>query len=346
MSDTQGTIMQRLLSNIPDKYDKTVGSFFYDTQKPLAIEGEQIYKNIDEVLNKGFVTTAEGEYLDKKVAEQGIIRKEATYAVGVVTVTGSVGAIIPVGLKVSSDNIMFSTIAAATISESGSIDISIQCDVPGIDGNLPTGAIKSFPVTIAGLTGVNNAQATAGGYGAETDDELRKRYFEKVSAPATSGNKYNYVMWAKEVVGVGDAKCLPLWNGAGTVKVIIINSERQAADSTLIATVEEYIEENRPIGATVTVESATPLVVNISATLHLQTETVLSSVESLIENAINDCLKKIAFEQTYISYAQIGGTILQIDGVLDYEDLLVNETADNITIAENQVPVLGVVSLV
>ena len=54
--------------------------------------------------------------------------------------------------------------------------------------------------------------------------ELRKRFTEYVSHPITSGNKWQYISWAKSVDGVGDAKCLPLWNGAGTVKVIIVDS--------------------------------------------------------------------------------------------------------------------------
>lgn len=41
----------------------------------------------------------------------------------------------------------------------------------------------------------------------KSDDELRDRYFEKVSLPATSGSKYHYEQWAKEISGVGDAKC-------------------------------------------------------------------------------------------------------------------------------------------
>ena len=44
-----------------------------------------------------------------------------------------------------------------------------------------------------------------GGYDAETDDELRRRYFEKVRSLVTFGNKYHYINWAKEVVVVGDA---------------------------------------------------------------------------------------------------------------------------------------------
>ena len=49
---------------------------------------------------------------------------------------------------------------------------------------------------------------------------------------------------AKEVERRGDAKCIPLWNGAGTVKVIIINADKQAADAALINAVKNHIEDS------------------------------------------------------------------------------------------------------
>ena len=111
-----------------------------------------------------------------------------------------------------------------------------------------------FPVTLSEIVSVTNKKSATGGFNEETDDELRDRYFEKVSLPATSGSKYHYEQWAKEISGVGDAKCLSLWNGSGTVKVIIINSEKGVASEELINEVKTHIEENRPVGAEVTVD--------------------------------------------------------------------------------------------
>ena len=192
---------------------------------------------------------------------------------------------------------------------------------------------------------VTNTEPTSGGFDEESDDELRERYFEKVSLPATSGSKYHYVMWAKEVEGVGDAKCIPLWNGAGTVKVIIINADKQAADAALINAVKNHIEEQRPIGADVTVESAVPLAINISVSLTLANGVTTDTAKQKISDSISSYLKKNAFSGTYISYAQIGGCILAVDEVLDYSNLKVNGGTLNINIPENAVPVLGVVTI-
>ena len=292
---TREEILLRLLSNISSEFDKSVGSFFYDTQKPLAIELESIYAKLEEILLNGFAATAKGEYLDKKVAEQGLTRKAATYATGTVTVTGNVGSVISNGDKVASDTLVFTVTQTKYIDSSGTATVSVICDTPGKQGNVPSGAINRFPVTISGLVAVTNTEPTSGGFDEESDDELRGRYFEKVSLPATSGSKYHYVMWAKEVKGVGDAKCMPLWNGAGTVKVIIINADKQAADAALINAVKDHIEEQRPIGADVTVESAVPLAINISVSLTLANGVTTDIAKQKISDSISSYLKKMHF---------------------------------------------------
>jgi uncharacterized phage protein gp47/JayE len=342
---TREEILSRLLSNISSEFDKSVGSFFYDTQKPLAIELEGIYTKLEEILLNGFAATAKGEYLDKKVAEQGLTRKAATYASGTVVVSGTVGSVISSGDKVASDTLVFTVTQTKYIESSGTAAVNVICDTPGKQGNVPIGAINHFPVTISGLVSVANTESTSGGFDEESDDELRERYFEKVSLPATSGSKYHYVMWAKEVEGVGDAKCIPLWNGAGTVKVIVINADKQAADETLINTVKNHIEVQRPIGAEVTVESAVPLHINISVSLNLANGVTTDTAKQKISDSVSSYLKKNAFSGTYISYAQIGGCILAVDEILDYSNLKVNGGTANVPIPDNAVPVLGVVTI-
>ena len=342
----QEQILSRLLSKISDEFDKAVGSFFYDVNKPVSNEIADIRIRNEEILKNGFALTAEGVYLDNKVAEQGIKRKSATHSSVEVTITGTPGAYITEGDKVASDTITFTVTETKEIGETGNVVVSAICDIPGKIGNVPIGAINRFPVTLSGLVGVTNTESATDGFDEETDDELRTRYFEKVSLPATSGSKYHYVMWAKEVSGVGDAKCIPLWNGNGTVKVIIINSDKGIASEELISEVVNHIEENRPIGAEVTVESAEPLVIDISVSLVLANGVDIDTAKNKVSESITKYLQKNAFSSTYISYAQIGGCILSCDEVKDYSNLLLNNSTENIEVEETSVPVLGVISIV
>lgn len=346
MADSKETILARLLGYISSEFDKSEGSFFYDSEMPVAIELENAYKQQDDITNKVFVDTATGTDLDKKVAEQGLTRKSGGYSTGTVTITGITGSPITDGEFVSSDTAIFKFIGNSTVPESGTIDVTVQCISIGTIGNVPAGSIKYFPKTLDGLQTVTNALPFINGFNQETDDELRQRYYDKVQTPATSGNKYEYKNWAKEVSGTGDAKVFPIWNGNGTVKVVIINSNKRAADSTLINSVSTHIEEVRPIGATVTVISATEKTVDVGVTLTIDTNNYTSDVvKAAIESAITEYLKGIAFIESYVSYAKIGGLILDTPGILDYSGLTVNAGTSNISVADEEVAVLGVVTI-
>lgn len=347
MADSKEVIQDRLLSNISDEFDKTEGSFFYDAVKPVSIELESAYINQEDILNKGFAETALGEWLDLKVADQGLIRKPSTKSTGYVTIEGTEGAVINIGDKIASDTVTYTSLETKTIDATLKISVQVECDSFGSTGNVPINAIQYFPITISGLNKVYNEQIFDNGYDGETDEELRQRYFDKVRTPATSGNKYEYKNWSLEVTGVGDAKVFPLWNGNGTVKVVIIDSNKTGADAQLITDVTDYIEENRPIGATVTIESATEVSINIDVTLTIDSNNyTLDQVKTNIENAITEYLKDIAFVETYVSYAKVGSLILSSAGVLDYSSLNVNNGTSNISIQDTEVAVLGVVTVV
>lgn len=346
MADDKDTIQARMLANISDEYDKTEGSFFYDATKPAAIELEKLDGKTDIILDNGFADTAAGEYLDRLAGERGVYRKAATKSTGTVAVTGVVGALIVAGEMVSSDNVSFVFKESSNIPAGGSINVEVECTEYGTIGNVPVGAIKYFPKTLEGLQLVTNALAFTNGYAAESDESLRERYYAVIRTPATSGNKYHYLNWAKEVVGVGDARVFPLADGAGTVKLLIINANKRAADSTLIDDVAAHIEENRPIGATVTVLSATEKEIDVSVTLVIDDANyTIAEVTTAIENNLTAYFADIAFIETYVSYAKIGNIIFETPGVLDYSNLLVNTGAANVAIAETEIPVLGGVTV-
>jgi len=344
MAEIKATILARILSAISDSYDKTERSFFYDLEEPIAIELANLSTLTDEILSRAFVDTATGEYLDKIAGGFGITRKPAAKATTTVTITGSEGSSIAIGDKVASDTVNFLVTEAKTIAAGQTtMSVTVECETAGIIGNVPVGAIKYFPITIAGLTAVTNAISVTNGYDEETDEELRTRFYIHVQTPATSGNIYHYMNWSNDTTGVGATKVFPIWNGNGTVKVVIINSNKRAADSTLIDSVTANIEANRPIGATVTVISASELAINVVATLSLDTGYVLADVTTAIETALTEHLADIAFIDTYVSYAKVGSIILDVPGVLDYSNLTINSGTSNVSIGNEQVAVLGTV---
>jgi uncharacterized phage protein gp47/JayE len=344
---TEPVIKQRMLDAVPSDLDKQEGSFIYDGISPAAIELALSYIELDRVLRLGFAQTTYGQYLDYRAGEHGLTRKEAVKATcNEVEIFGSNGTSVASGTVLATKvGVQFKITSPVTIGVSGSAIATIEALVAGSGGNVPAGTITEIPISIPGVTSVINNIPASGGVDTESDSALLARLLEKVRLPTTSGNTAHYLEWAKSVTGVGDAKVFPIWDGPGTVKVVVIDSDKQPVEEAIRHDVADYIESVRPIGATVTVESATGLEIDVSANLTLDTGPILEDIQEEFETALTEYLKGIAFKQSYVSFAQIGSLLLDIVGVLDYADLTVNAGTANITIGNTEVPVKGTVLL-
>ncbi|MBI6873733.1 baseplate J/gp47 family protein [Clostridium aciditolerans] len=339
-------ILKRMIDNIPSDVDKSEGSFIYDSLSPVSKELEKSYASNDDILRRTDPYRAIGEDLEKITKPYGITRKPGKKALAQILVKAVMGTNLKSGsIFQTKSGLVYKTIEDIIVTNESTI-VSAEASEVGSKYNVPANIITEVPVQISGIISVTNPNPIKNGYDVEDDESLRKRYFERLQTPATSGNKYHYRNWAKEVTGVGDAKVFPLWNGNGTVKVIIINSNKRAADSNLVNAVKNHIEENRPIGSDVTVVSAKEKLINISVTLVIDTKLyTLNQVQASIENNLIKYFKEISFIGNYISYASIGNLIFNTDGVIDYSNLLVNGGILNVTLEDEEMPVLGTVSL-
>ena len=338
-------ILKNMLSNVNDEYDKTEGGLFYDNLAPVSIEIEEIRKTLEYIFLNSFAETAEGEYLDNICKEVGIFRKQSTKSKGKVVIKGTPNTVIPIGTKVASDTYIYLTTEEKTIGVSGEVEVSIESENTGKIYNLPKNTIVNFPITMPNLNEVNNPSETVDGYDGESDDELRERYYFKVREPVTSGNIYHYKKWAFEVEGVGGVKVFPLWNGNGTVKVVVVNSDIGEAEESLLKRVRDYLEEVRPIGATVTVKSAIGKTISISGTIKISKNIKFDEVKTEFETKVKEYFRKVGFKQDYVSYAQLGNILLNIQGVSDYDDLKINNTTLNVQLAAEEIPKLTTITL-
>ena len=198
---------------------------------------------------------------------------------------------------------------------------------------MAAGTVNVIPMSIPGISAVTNKAPMADGYDEESDEALLKRYYIAVRTPATSGNVYHYFNWAMSVKGVGNCKILPLWNGPGTVKVLIIDSNGQTASRELIKNVADYIESVRPIGATVTVASPIPLGITVSVAI----KGVLD--KEACKKAINTRLAKTALSATYLSAAQVIDIVMDQSSVEDCDNVLLNNTP-RLSIGADVLPVV------
>lgn len=338
-------VLERLLADYK-KLDTTglsvhEGTFVFDTLSANAVEFEKSYAEMQLILDAAFPQTAWGEYLTRHAEAYGVFRKQATQANVILTITGTANTIVPKGsLFGTENNETFRTTAEVNLGDAGSANVLAISEQVGKALNVPANTITEIVGGMYGVNSVNNDAAAYDGYDEETDPELLDRLLLKVRRPATSGNVYHYEQWARLVNGVLMVKVIPLWNGPGTVKVIIINNERESASNELINKVKAVIAENAPIGATVTVVTPTILDINIE----LRVTKGKADIDS-IKAVLNEEFKKQIFNRNYVSYANIGKAILanKETGVLDYSGLKVNNGADNIPITDEQLPTVKAV---
>ncbi|MCH3963014.1 MAG: baseplate J/gp47 family protein [Clostridium sp.] len=360
LNEDADTIHERMLEKAPKDINTIEGDFFWNNTRPVAEEIAATKQlQLAQILRLAFVQYSSKPYLDLIGGPLGITGNAATSSHDTLKIEGVPGTVLQKGKVAgtpSSDDvesIEFEFQETKTIDDTGVVDIEVQCTQPGTIGNVKAGSVTLMITPINGIKSVTNEKNFTNGTDEEDDEHYRQRILEQMQAPATSGNKTQYKIWAKEVDGVGDAKVFPLWNGNGTVKVVIVNANKRAADQALVQEVKDYIdpqpeahgEGQAPIGATLTVVSATEKAIDVTAKVVLAGGYTIQQVQDNFNTNMQKYLSDQAFNSTYISYAKVGGILLSTGGIVDYNSLTLNGGTVNVALTDEEIPVAGTISL-
>lgn len=340
---TYEEILQRCLDRVPNSFDKRQGSIIYDALAPCCVELAQMYIQLESIYSQVFIDTAVSSALDALVRQNGLMRKEATYAIR----KGEFNMVIPVGTRFSDGENSYIVIS----NIEGTNNSRLQCEQAGSNGNSYYGSLT--PITyITGLTYAELTDIIDLGDDTENDEALRLRYMESVTAPQFGGNVSDYQNKVKSLLGVGGCKVIPIWNGGGTVKLIIINSEGGVPTESLIKEVQTAVDPTQdqtglgiaPVGHIVTVVGAEALNLTISATFTLQagiTKTdIQESVNEVIDNYFTNLSKTWDKEDNLVvRLSQIETRLLGVTGVLDITNVTLNGSTSNISLTSEQIPV-------
>jgi len=352
------------LEALDKKYQKTVGFFAWDF---FVAIGKVLYTLWEKVIYIAKCLT-DLSYMDYEDLENFVYQtrkieaRKESFSSGFLTLLNGEGTIRTGDVFQTSDGIRFQALETSEVTNGSKF--KVECLTAGPIGNVPENSITVIPATIQGIVSVTNEQAFAGGYEKETKEELLKRYYEDLSIPLTSGNKYFYKKWAKEVPGVKEAKIFPLWNGNNTVKIVIIDSNCLASNDDLVRDVQDYIEPyelkedgtkygwgfgngQAPNGSYCTVEYADVLYLDVALMVQKTSSKNENEVRENIQKAIDEYLRLISFAQDEdgndidrVSYAKLSSEILEAAGVLDNKELTVNLKKGNISIGKTEIPKL------
>ena len=207
------------------------------------------------------------------------------------------------------------------------------------------GSVRVLPTSIFGVTAVTNDAKMLGGSERETDAELVERILLKLQSPATSGNVYHYKLWAMNVEGVGNVKVFPLDNGPGTVTIMPITSSGRSPDEEIIQRVEEYIEEQRPIGATVTVMAPAEKMINVAASVEITTAVTAETVKEAYRKLLEEYIKSSVFKLSTVDYFKCLSMFYDIEGVVSVKTFTINGGTESISIGEKEIQVTGSIDI-
>ncbi len=335
---TYENILNEMLSSVSSKVDKREGSVIYDALSPAALKIAEMYYQLNNYTDLLYLDTASDEYLDRKASDFGLTRKSASSAI----------------VKIRTDNLIeigtrwtISSLVYEIISMESQNEYRAKCEQVGELGN-----IKSAELSSIGSTAVkaNIVDIFIYGEEEESDEELRERLKNKIANTAQDGNIRQYLQWAEEYPGIGKSKVFPLWNGGNTVKVSITSSAGTSASQKLIEDFQAYLdpkseglgEGKAPLGAKVTVSTGKEKQINITADVVLEDG---YSDFSQAREKIEEYFKKITYGQKYVSYFYIGNILVGLDSIYDMKNLVINGLKEDISIGEEEIPILGELNL-
>ncbi len=353
-SMTFENIMDRCLARVNTSVDKREGSIIYDALAPAAAELAVLYMELAYMMDRAFPDTATGEDLTKKARERSLTRTPATCAVrkAYCEQASGAGCSVPLGTRFSGGNVNYKV-----VEEIAAGQYKVTAETAGAVGNEYIGTL--FPIDyVSGLAAARLADILIPGEDEESDDALRARYYETLESQAFGGNVADYKNKVALLPGVGAVKVVPVWNGGGTVKVLIVDSERHVPSTELVSQVQEAIDPARgqgtglglaPIGHVVTVEGVAGASIDVACSLTFDTgvtwDSAQEAVKAAIETYFADLISTWAdADHLIVRVSQIETKILNVPGIIDITGTTINGGTANIALAANEIPTLGVVT--
>lgn len=338
---------QRVMNQYPN-LDQREGSIIFNALAPAAFELAMAYWNLDNIIGESFVETASREFKLIGCADKGMDISQFEAHAG--TFKGEFNVEVEIGSRWNCD--LYNYEVTDYLGMNGDYyTYSMLCETTGTAPNTVTGSLTAITDLPNGLTYAELTECLIEGENEKTDAEINQAYKEYINNTVGDGNKNQYLRWCDEYDGIGNAKVFPLWNGANTVKVSILSASNRMATQGLIDSFQEYIDPNTsgmgdgvaPIGAFVTVTTATEVPISVTGTITFEDG---YSDTSGIATALEEYFASIAYKKTIVSYMSIGAVILNVEGVEAVSDLKVNGVTVDLTLGEEEIPALGTVNWV
>lgn len=354
---------------LPADIDMSQGGHAYNLTFATALVVSELCEFIlPEVVRLIFPETSYGSFTDGHARMNGMGRRSATAASGEITITGTPNTVIPAGSMFSTaavndrPSVDYRTLEPATIPDTGTITVDVECTQTGIIGNTIENTIVLVSSRLTGITAVTNEKPLTGGTEEEGDASLIERIVEynKSQGENYVGSVSDYRRWTMSVPGVGNATVISAQDTSGTVTIIVTDANGDPATEQLCNSVYNYImrpdspyERLAPVNAILKIEPPDTLKISIKATVELAEEATMETVKKAYMAQLALYLPE-AMGEGEIKYSRIWSALSETEGVHDHTGLQIGlkvgeavtyDTA-NIAITSKQLPTIDVDDLI
>jgi len=226
----------------------------------------------------------------------------------------------------------------------GKVAIPIHAQVPGAAGNVTANALTVMVTYNSGVSAVTNPAAATGGEDVEDDEQLRERLLIDQVGEGP-GNISDYVRWGLDWPSVSRAEAIPLFNGPGTVGLVVMDQNGGPVDSATVAALQANLDPypaqgagTAPIDHTVLVMTTVVVPVNVTASITFKPTYSLDGVGGTIAQraniiqAISDYLNGLDVGDDVLK-GKLTAVIYNVEGVLTV----------NVTVPAADVPINGTI---
>lgn len=343
-------VMANLMSRVPDDIDKREGSVIYDALAPVAIELMLLYYEYLDTVRNSFGITADRPSLILRALDRDVHIKEATHSI----VKGVFNREIPQGYRFNYEKLNFRVEDFLGMDERRDLYLyKLRAEEPGAIGNVAFGNLTPID-EIGNLSYAKIEGVLTPGADAEDTEAFRRRYYDSIKRSDYGGNIEDYKRKVTAIDGVGAVKVYPVWNGGGTVKLVIQNNEYKTPSKEMIDDVQTKVDPVTnhgkgmgiaPIGHTVTVTGAVRMPIKVKTIYEKEVSADKSVIDGKIQSKINRYMEELAEKwwestATIIRISRIESLILEVDGVIDVKNTSINGKEENLQLNDEAYPAL------
>lgn len=310
---------------------------------PMLTEafGIEVYGYIDYLAMNMLPDLCDESWLARHAAMKRCPRKGATAASGYMRWEGvSDGLKVTAGSVIQRDDLVQYTATADATSSGGVLRVPITCSTTGAVGNADDGTALILVTPVNGLPSSGVADTLTGGFDTEDLETWRARVIERYYWTPQGGADGDYVVWAKEVPGITRAWTYRHWMGTGTVGVMIASSDliNPIPEESTETAARQHIEPLAPVaGSDLYVFRPVAHTVDF----HIRVTPDTPEIRAAITAELRSFLLRDGYPQGELKVSRISEAISGANGEYSHQLLA---PADNISIAKNELAVLGTIS--